>query len=81
MAEWTTRVGRDAAAHRVRYYRTWLGAWLSAVLGFGLVLVGGFNDLLVVTILGVVAFVVWTALGFLSFRELLLMNVTTRKPP
>lgn len=79
LVEWTARVGADAAAHRVRYYRTWLRAWLFAVFGFVLVLIGGFNDLTVLTILGVAGFVAWGALSVMAVRELTLMNAAIRR--
>lgn len=78
LKDWTARVGPTAAAHRVRYYRTVIWAWLSSMFGLVLVLVGAFNGLLGVTLVGVAGLVGSGVFYVVSFLELRKMNAAIR---
>ncbi|WP_276973730.1 hypothetical protein [Ferrimicrobium acidiphilum] len=73
LQEWTMRIGEDAATHRMANYR-WLNrAWLASSVGFALVLIGGFNKIQFLVVLGILAFVVWLALQIRSWFEIIRM--------
>ena len=64
------RIGEDAATHRMEFYR-WLNfARPASLVGFALVLIGGFNKIQLLVVLGILAFVVWLALQVRSWVEI-----------
>lgn len=74
LADWTRRVGPQAAAHRVAYYRLMLHAWLAAMAGTALVIVGGFGGGPLFVYLGIIGVVGWALLSVAAFVQLRSMN-------
>jgi hypothetical protein len=74
LRDWTHRFGPEAAKHRVAYYRWTFRAWLSALIGFAFILVGGISDILALLVIGAVAFCGWVAMSAKAVMELRRMN-------
>jgi hypothetical protein len=74
LEDWTQRVGPDAAKYRIFYYQWSFRAWFAAIIGFVLIVVGGFAHLSAVLLVGLLGIVTWVALYLVSIRMLVLMN-------
>jgi hypothetical protein len=75
LGEWTRRVGPEAAAHRVTYYRAILHAWVAGTAGFALVVAGAGTRTSALEALGGALLLGWSVLYVRAWSALRRMNV------
>jgi len=74
LQEWTWRIGEEAATHRIEYYKCQNRGWIASVIGFVLILIGGFNNIPAVVGLGIAALGIWLVFNMKTWIEIVRMH-------
>ena len=79
LREWTWRTGKEAATHRLAFY-SWINrAWVASLVGFLFILVGGFDHIPALIVLGIATLCVWLSLNIRAWIELSRMRKSISK--